>query len=249
MKTWMVSCMDKGCCRPLGEAESAFFSKEAVLKKYVPFKTLIEKEISAEKPPYLEDFLREANISSGQKFLEIGINPGYLAVYFAKIVGDSGKVVLAELDKMIIPDAEKNIKKHKVGNIVELSEVQIERLPFRANYFDIVLSDRTTSLIKSKSTLIKEMVRVLRTKGKLVIADCVLLKPFTKTQVEQFRQDFACIFQAVTIENYVDMLENTGLKEIKTILFMNEECVRPHSKIKDMVQGHLGFAIICGKKF
>jgi ubiquinone/menaquinone biosynthesis C-methylase UbiE len=241
--------MDKGCCRPLGEAESAFFSKGAVLKKYAPFKTLIEKEISPEKPPYLEDFLREANVSSGQKVLEIGINPGYLAVYFAKIVGDSGKVVLAELDKIIIPDAEKNIKKHKVDNLVELSEVKIERLPYRANYFDIVLSDRTTSLIKGKSTLIKEMVRALKTDGKLVIADCVLRKPFTKTQVEQFRQDFACIFQAVTIENYVDMFENTGLKDIKAILFMDEECVRPHSKIKDIAQGHLGFAIVCGKKF
>jgi len=241
--------MDKGCCRPLGEAESAFFSKEAVLKKYVPFKTLIEKEISAEKPSYLEDFLREANISSGQRVLEIGINPGYLAVHFAKIVGDSGKVVLAELDKIIIRDAEKNIKKHKVSNLVELSEVKIERLPFRANYFDTVLSDRTTSLIKNKSSLIKEMVRVLKTEGKLVIADCVLRKSFTKTQVEQFRQDFACIFQAVTIENYVDIFENTGLKEIKTVLFMDEECVRPHSKIKDMVQGHLNFAIICGRKF
>ena len=240
--------MDKGCCRPLGEAKSAFFSKEAVLKKYVPFKTLIEKEISAEKPPYLEDFLREANISSGQKVLELGINPGYLAVYFAKIVGDSGKVALAELDKIIIPDAEKNIKKHNVGNIVELSKVKIERLPFRANYFDIVLSDRTTSLIKDKFTLIKEMVRVLKTKGKLVIADCVLRKPFKKTQVEQFRQDFACIFQAVTIKNYVNMFENMGLKEMKTILFMDEECVRPHSKIESMVQDHLGFAIICGKK-
>jgi len=103
--------------------------------------------------------------------------------------------------------------------------------------------------MKDKSTLIKEMVRVLKTDGKLVIADCVLRKPFTKTQIEQFRQDFACIFQAETIENYVDMFENTGLKEIKTILFMNEECVRPHSKIKGMTQGHLGFAIIRGKKF
>jgi len=240
--------MDKGCCRPLGEAESAFFSKEAVLEKYVPFKTLIEKEISAGKPPYLDDFLREANISSGQRILEIGINPGYLAIYFAKIVGDSGKVVLAELDKIIIPDAGKNIKKHKVSNRVELSEVRIERLPFRANDFDIVLSDRTTSLIKDKSTLIKEMVRVLKAEGKLVIADCVLRRPFAKTQVERFRQDFACIFQAVTVGNYVDMFESTGLQEIKAILFMDEECVRPHSKIKDMVQGHLGFAIISGKK-
>jgi ubiquinone/menaquinone biosynthesis C-methylase UbiE len=244
----MVNGMDKGCCRPLGEAESAFFSKEAVLKKYAPFKTLIEKEISAEKPPYLEDFLREANVSSGQKVLEIGINPGYLAIYFAKIVGDSGEVALAELDRIIMPDAEKNIRKHKVSSLVEVTEAKIGRLPFRTNYFDIVLSDRTTSLIKRKSTLIREMVRVLKTEGKLVIADCVLRKPFTKTQVEQFRQDFACIFQAVAIESYADIFESMGLTEIKTILFMDEECVRPHSKIKGMVQGHLGFAITYGKK-
>jgi len=241
-------CMDEGCCRPLGEAESAFFSREAVLKKYELFRVLIEKELSAGKPPYLEDFLREASVSSGQKVLEIGINPGYLAVYLAEIVGDKGKVVLAQLDSIMTADAKENTAEHNVNNIVEVREVGIEALPFTSNYFDIVLSDRTISLIKYKSTLIEEMVRVLKTGGKLVIADCALRKPFTKTRVKQFRQDFACIFQAVTIENYVDMIESTGLKGIKTILFMDEECVRPHSKIKGMVQGHLGFAIICGKK-
>jgi len=72
--------MHEGCCRPLGEAESAFFSKEAMLKKYGSFKMLVENEISAENPLYLEGFLREAGVSSGQKVLEIGIDPRYLAV-------------------------------------------------------------------------------------------------------------------------------------------------------------------------
>lgn len=240
--------MVEGCCRPLEEAESAFFNKEAVLKKYESFKTLLEKNIPSEKPRYLDDFLREANISAEQKVLEIGINPGYLAVYLAKIVGDNGKVVLAELDKIIIPDAEENIKNHKVGNLVKLVEAKIKKLPFRTNYFDVVLSDRTTSLIKDKSNLIKEMARVLKSEGRLVIADCVLRKPFTKSQVERFRQDFACIFQAVAIEDYIEMFEKSRLREIKTIFFPDEECVRPHSKIKRIAQGHIGFAIIVGKK-
>jgi len=241
--------MDEGCCRPLGEAESAFFSKEAVFKKYESFKTLREKEMSAEKPPYLEDFLREANISSGQKVLEVGINPGYLAIHFAKIVGDKGKVVLAELDGIITADAMKNIEKHGVGDIVEVIEAKREEFPFNSNSFDVVLSDRTTSLLKHKSVLIKEMARVVKTGGKLIIADCISRKPFSKTQLEQFRKDFACIFQAATLEEYVDTLENSRLKDIKIIAFMNEECVRPHPKIKHKVRGQLGFAVICGRKF
>ena len=240
--------MDEGCCRPLGETDSVFFSKKSLLKKYESFRELAEMKTSAEKPPYLKDFLREANILKGQKVLEIGINPGYLAVYLAEIVGDKGRVVLAELDKTITADAKKNIEKHKVDNIVEVTEAKIERLPFNTNCFDIVLSDRTVSLIKHKSTLMKEMARVLKTGGKLVIADCVLRKPFTKNEIEQFRQDFACVFQAVTIEKYVDMFENSGFKDVKTIGFMNEECVRPSPRIKDTVRGHLGLAVISGKK-
>jgi len=240
--------MDEGCCRPLDEAESAFFNKEAVLKKYRPFRNLLKKELSPEKPPYLGSFLREASILAGQKVLEIGINPGYLAIYLAEVVGANGKVVLAELDEIIVPDAEKNIRAYGVSDLVETAKVRVEKLPFRTNYFDIVLSDRTTSLIKDKSKLIKEMTRVLKTEGKLVIADCILRRPFTKDQVEQYRRNFACIFQAATIENYVDMFENAGLEKIKASLFIGDECVSPHSKIKRTVQGHIDFAIICGKK-
>jgi len=240
--------MDEGCCHPLGETDSVFFSKESLLKKYESFRELAEMKTSAEKPPYLKDFLREANVLKGQKVLEIGINPGYLAVYLAEIVGDKGRVILAELDKTITADAKKNIEKHKVDNMVEVTEAKIERLPFDTNCFDIVLSDRTVSLIKHKSILMKETARVLKADGKLVIADCVLRKPFTKNEVEQFRQDFACVFQAVTIEKYVDMFENSGLKDVKIIGFMNEECVRPSPRIKDTVRGHLGFAVISGKK-
>lgn len=246
--TGSVICMDEGCCRPLGEAESAFFSREAVLRKYECFETLIEKEISAEKPLYLEDFLREASISSGQKILEIGINPGYLAIHLAKIVGDKGKVVLAQLDRIVTKDAKENITKYRADNIVEVTEARTKKLPFTSNSFDKVLSDRTTSLIKPKSTLVKEMARVTKIGGKIIIADCILRKPFTKKQVKQFRRNFACIFQAASINEYVDMLENSGIRNIKIVGFMDEECVKPHAGIAKIVHGHLGFAVISGVK-
>ena len=244
----MAICMDESCCRPLEEAESAFFSREAVLKKYECFKTLIEKVTSAEKPLYLEDFLREASISPGQKVLEVGINPGYLAVYLAEIVGDKGKVVLVQLDRIITADAKENIAKHRLENIVEVTEARMEKIPFISNYFDTVLSDRTTSLIKDKSTLIKEMARVTKIGGKIVIADCILRKPFMKNQVEQFRRDFACVFQAASIEKYVDIFENSELKNIRIVGFMDEKCVKPHARIARIVQGRLGFAVISGVK-
>jgi ubiquinone/menaquinone biosynthesis C-methylase UbiE len=243
-----VSSVEKGCCRPLGEAESAFFSKEAVLKKYESFKPLVEKETSAEKPPYLEDFLREANVSRGQKVLEIGVNPGYLAVYLSKIVGNKGKVVLAELDGIITADAERNIKKHKAQSILEVAEAKTEKLPFPSNFFDVVVSDRTTSLLKHKSALIREMARVLGTGGRFVVADCVLRKAFSKTQVERFRQSYACLFQAAGVEEYVAMLKESGFQDIKIIMFIDEECVPPHFKMKEEARGHIGFAVICGKK-
>lgn len=240
--------MDEGCCRPLGEAASTFFSKEAVLSKYESFKPLVEKGPSVGKPSYLEDFLREADISSGQSVLEIGVNPGYFAVYCARIVGDKGKIVLAELDGIATADAKKNVEKYRVDNIVEVTEVETTGLQFNSDSFNIVLSDRTTSLLRHKSTLIKEMARVLKIGGRLVVADCILRKSFTEKQVRQFRQNFACVFQAATAEEYVDMFESSGLRAIKAIMFIGEECVRPHSKIDDVAHGHLGFIVISGRK-
>jgi ubiquinone/menaquinone biosynthesis C-methylase UbiE len=240
--------MGEGCCHPLGEAESAFFSKEAVLKKYESFKALVERRKTVSKPGYLEDFLREANILKGQKVLEVGINPGYLAVHIAEIVGDKGKVALAQLDGIITKDAQKNIEKYKVENVVQIMGANVGKLPFSSSSFDRVLSDRTTSLLSRKSVLIEEMARVAKSPGKIVIADCISRKPFPKDQVEKFAKDFACVFQAASIKEYVDIFENSGLKGVKVIEFMNEECVRPHAVIKDKAKGHLGFAIIVGEK-
>lgn len=156
--------------------------------------------------------------------------------------------MLAELDGIIVDDARKNIEKLGVDNILKVTEANIQKLPFNSDSFDVILSDRTTSLLKQKLTLIKEMTRVLKTGGRLVIADCMIRKPFTRNQVEQFQQNFACVFQAATLEDYMNIFENSGLKAIKAIVFLDEECVRPHSRIKDLAQRHIGFAVICGRK-
>jgi hypothetical protein len=47
-----------------------FFSKEDVLNKYKSFSVLIEGRSSTQKPEYLDDFVKQANILRGQRVLE-----------------------------------------------------------------------------------------------------------------------------------------------------------------------------------
>jgi ubiquinone/menaquinone biosynthesis C-methylase UbiE len=109
--------------------------------------------------------LTKAKVSRG-RILEVGTGRGHMAVTLAK---NGLKVVSIDLDRKAQKTAKVNLKSLKLDKSVSLIIMNAEKLQYRDNSFDEVISVNFIHHAKNPIKCLKEMIRVA--KNKLVIAD------------------------------------------------------------------------------
>jgi len=108
---------------------------------------------------------KKAKISGG-KILEVGTGRGHMAVALAK---NGLKVVSIDLDRKTQKIAKLNLKSLKLDKSVSLKHMDAEKLKYKDNSFDFVISVNFIHHAKNPVKCLKEMIRVV--KNKLIIAD------------------------------------------------------------------------------
>ena len=113
----------------------------------------------------------EAPPKPGDSVLDCGCGTGTLAVVAKRIVGPGGRVEGIDLSKDQLKIATK--KAIAEGLDIEFQEGSIDELPFRDNEFDAVFSTLMLHHVPEevKKGAFREMRRVLKPGGKIVIAD------------------------------------------------------------------------------
>jgi len=109
--------------------------------------------------------LKKAKISGG-RILEVGTGRGHMAVALAK---NGLKVVSIDLDRKAQKTAKLNLKNYGFDTLVSLKNMNAERLKYKDNSFDYVISVNFIHHAKNPIKCLKEMIRVV--KNNLVIAD------------------------------------------------------------------------------
>jgi ubiquinone/menaquinone biosynthesis C-methylase UbiE len=109
--------------------------------------------------------LAKAKISGGS-ILEVGTGRGHMAVTLAK---NGLKAVSIDLDRKVQKTARLKLKILNLDKSVSLKNMNAERLQYKDNSFDYVISVNFIHHAKNPVTCLKEMVRVA--KNKLIIAD------------------------------------------------------------------------------
>ncbi len=112
-------------------------------------------------------------IDKGDTVLDIGCGAGVDTLIAATMVGPKGKVVGIDLISEMLDRAKENLQKTSLDN-VSFQEASAEDLPFPDASFGIVISNGVFNLIPDKVKALKQVLRVLRPLGKLMIADQVL---------------------------------------------------------------------------
>lgn len=107
----------------------------------------------------------KAKISEG-KILEVGTGRGHMAVVLAK---RGLKIVSIDLDRKAQDAAKLKLKSLKLDKYVSLKNMDAERLKYKDNSFDYVVSVNFIHHAKNSAKCLKEMLRV--GKNKLIIAD------------------------------------------------------------------------------
>lgn len=111
-----------------------------------------------------------SNVSKGDKVLDIAGGTGDLAIKFRKKVGDSGKVILSDINGSMLEEGRKNLINHGVID-VDFIQANAESLPFEDNTFDCVSIAFGLRNVTHKNIALKQMHRVLKKGGSLLVLE------------------------------------------------------------------------------
>ena len=114
--------------------------------------------------------IASSNVSKGDKVLDIAGGTGDLAIKFRKKVGDSGKVILSDINGSMLEEGRKNLINHGIID-VDFIQANAESLPFEDNTFDCVSIAFGLRNVTHKNTALKQMHRVLKKGGSLLVLE------------------------------------------------------------------------------
>ncbi|WP_109059488.1 bifunctional demethylmenaquinone methyltransferase/2-methoxy-6-polyprenyl-1,4-benzoquinol methylase UbiE [Aggregatibacter aphrophilus] len=123
-----------------------------------------------------------SGVSKGQKVLDLAGGTGDFTAKFSRLVGQSGEVVLADInDSMLQVGREKLRNLGVVGN-VNYVQANAEALPFPDNTFDCVIISFGLRNVTDKDKALRSMYRVLKPGGRLLVLEFSkpILDPLSK---------------------------------------------------------------------
>ena len=113
--------------------------------------------------------VRQADVRPGMRVLDIASGTGDLARAFAERAGDSGLVVLSDINaSMLRAGRDKLLDK---GLMLPLVQCDAERLPFADDSFDLVSVAFGLRNMTHKDVALAEMHRVARPGGKVLVLE------------------------------------------------------------------------------
>lgn len=152
-----------------------------------------------------------ANIKEGEHVLDLGSGSGMDVFVAALKVGITGHVSGADMTDEQLKKSEQLRKENKFEN-VSFHKTYIERLPFEDASFDLVISNGVINLCPDKEKVFAEVARVLKSKGRMVIADIVTEKQLPENVVCNSTLWAACIGGAAQQDDYRNAIENAGME-------------------------------------
>jgi arsenite methyltransferase len=153
-----------------------------------------------------------ADIHEGEVVVDIGSGGGIDVFLSAKKVKDCGKVIGIDMTDGMLEKA-RNIAKQNGYTNVEFKEGDVERgIPIEDNSVDAVISNCVINLTVDKVSAFKEIHRILRSNGRMVISDLITDKEVSTHSVDSDKW-CSCIDGALTKENYLASIEKAGFQQ------------------------------------
>jgi len=112
-------------------------------------------------------------INKGEAVLDLSCGAGVDTLIAAIMVGRRGRVVGIDFTPEMLERATENLRKTSLDNVT-FREASAEDLPLPDASFDAAISNGVFNLIPNKLKALKEVFRVLKPLGRLMIADQVL---------------------------------------------------------------------------
>jgi ubiquinone/menaquinone biosynthesis C-methylase UbiE len=109
-------------------------------------------------------------IQNGDNILDVGCGPGIDVIGIAGLI-DSGQIYGVDYDDENIALASKTAEDQGLSHLVNFQTADATNLPFCDNFFDSCRCDRVFQHLTDPDAAMKEIVRVVRPNGTIVISD------------------------------------------------------------------------------
>lgn len=196
----------ESCCGPSDEEAccSEIYSAEQL--EQVP-QALLRGSLGCADP------VSAATLRPGEVILDLGSGGGLDCFLAARQVGPEGRVIGVDMTEEMLTRARTQAERLGLAN-VEFRRGLIEALPVADSSVDVVLSNCVINLSPEKPTVFKEIARVLRPGGRMVVADIVTRGPLDEQLRLQKDSWAACVAGALTVDEYAAGLRQAGLEEV-----------------------------------
>ena len=160
--------------------------------------------------------LNHANLKEGEIVVDLGSGAGIDIFLASKKVSDSGKAIGIDMTDQMLEKARENALKGNYSN-VEFRKGDIEEnIPLDNNTVDAVISNCVINLTTNKTNAFKEVFRILKHNGRMVISDLVTDAELSPNQINT-EQWCACIDGAMTKGNYISSMKQAGFEKIEVL--------------------------------
>ncbi len=125
-----------------------------------------------------------SGVRKGHKVLDLAGGTGDLTAKFSRLVGDSGQVVLADINNAMLSVGRNKLRDRGIVNNVEYVQANAEALPFPDNTFDVITIAFGLRNVTDKDKALASMYRVLKPGGRLLVLE------FSKPQNEMLTKAY-----------------------------------------------------------
>jgi SAM-dependent methyltransferase len=157
-----------------------------------------------------------ASLKEGETVLDLGSGAGFDCFLAATRVGDKGRVIGVDMTPEMLEKARENARKVNSTN-VEFRLGEIENLPVADRSVDVVISNCVINLSPEKRRVFNETFRVLKSGGRLMVSDIVLLKELPDVLKNSIEAYVGCLSGALLKDEYIRTIKAAGFKEVRII--------------------------------
>jgi SAM-dependent methyltransferase len=155
-------------------------------------------------------------LKPGETILDLGSGAGIDVFLAANLVGTKGRAIGVDMTKEMLERAKANAAKGGFEN-VEFREGRLESLPVADGTVDAVTSNCVINLVPDKEAVFREIHRVLKPGGRLVVSDIILDGRLPEAIEKDLMAYVGCVSGALQRERYFEMASRAGLAEVEIL--------------------------------
>lgn len=175
-----------------------------------------------------------ADLKEGESVVDLGSGAGIDVFLAASRVGKSGRVIGVDMTTDMVARGQQLAREHGFVN-VEFRQGEIEHLPLVADSVDVVISNCVINLTADKLASFREIHRVLKPGGRILISDLVTAGSIPEDVRQNFMAWADCLGGAMEREAYLETISLAGFADVSVVAESSYEFAGMEERLKGKI--------------